>query len=102
MNIVVQEVSPSRKGNGISNDKWARMNSLSDLFASGIVWAPDKRWAHELINEVAEFPFGQNDDRADAMQMCLARYRDGGFIRLPSDYNDDVEDFRARQRAYYG
>jgi predicted phage terminase large subunit-like protein len=102
MNIVVQEVSPSRKGLGVSNDKWARMNSLSDLFHSGIVWAPDKRWAHEVINEVAEFPLGQNDDRADCVQMCLARYRDGGFIRLPSDYEDNVEDFRSRQRAYYG
>lgn len=102
MNIVVQEVSPSRKGLGMSNDKYARMNGISPLFQSGLVYAPDKRWAHELINEVAEFPFGENDDRADCVQMCLQRYRDGGFIRLPTDYNDDEDNFKARQRAYYG
>lgn len=102
MNIVVQEVSPSRKGLGMSNDKYARMNGISPLFQSGLVYAPDKRWAHELINEVAEFPYGENDDRADCVQMCLQRYRDGGFIRLASDYNDDEDNFRARQRAYYG
>ena len=102
MNIVVQEVSPSRKGLGMSNDKYARMNGISPLFQSGLVYAPDKRWAHELINEVAEFPFGENDDRADCVQMCLQRYRDGGFIRLPSDYADEDDDFKARQKAYYG
>ena len=102
MNIVVQEVSPSRKGLGVSNDKYARMNGITPLFQSGLVYAPDKRWAHELINEVAEFPFGQNDDRCDCVQMCLVRYRDGGFVRLPTDYNDVEDDFRARQRVYYG
>ena len=102
MNIVVQEISPSRKGVGVSNDKYARMNALADLFSAGIVFAPDKRWAHEVINEIAEFPFGDHDDFADTCQMALARYRSGGFIRLPSDYNDEVEDFKSRQRAYYG
>jgi hypothetical protein len=39
----------------------------------------------------------------DCVQMCLARYRTGGFIRLPSDYQDEDEDtFKARQKAYYG
>ena len=102
MNIVVQEVSPSRKGLGLSNDKYARMNALADLFSAGIVFAPDKRWAHEVINEVAEFPFGDHDDFADTTQMALARYRSGGFIRLPSDYEDNMEDFKSRQKAYYG
>ena len=102
MNIVVQEISPSRKGGGVSNDKYARMNALADLFSSGIVYAPDKRWAHEVINEIAEFPFGDHDDFADTAQMALARYRSGGFIRLPSDYEDNVEDFKSRQKAYYG
>jgi predicted phage terminase large subunit-like protein len=103
MNIVVSSVSPSRKGLGVSNDKYARMNSISDLFSSGMVYMPDKRWAWEVVDEVAAFPFGANDDRADCVQMCLARYRTGGFIRLPSDYQDEDDgDFRTRQKAYYG
>ena len=102
MNIVVQEVSPSRKGLGLSNDKYARINAISDIFSSGLVYAPDKRWAHELIDEVASFPYGDHDDKIDCLQMCIARYRDGGFIRLTTDYDDDVADFKERQRAYYG
>ena len=102
MNIVVQEVSPSRKGNGISNDKYARVNAISDIFSSGLVYAPDTRWAHALIDVVASFPFGDHDDEVDCLQMCIARYRDGGFIRLVNDFDDNVEDFRARQKAYYG
>jgi len=102
MNIVVTEVSPSRGKVGTSNDKYARMNAVSSIFQSGLVYAPDKRWAHEVINEVAEFPFGLHDDFADTVQMTMARYRAGGFLRLPSDYEDDVQDFKSRQRNYYG
>ena len=102
MNIVVQEVSPSRGKTGTSNDKYARMNSIADIFTSGLVYIPQKRWAWELVEEVAAFPFGANDDRADCMQLCLARFRNGGFLRLPSDFQDEVEDFKSRQRAYYG
>ena len=102
MNIVVQETSPSRGKIGVSNDKRARINALSDLFSSGMVWIPDKRWAWEVVDEIAEFPFGTNDDYVDCAQMSLMRYRTGGFLTLPTDYDDNVEDFRARQRAYYG
>lgn len=103
MNIVVQEVSPSRKGLGVSNDKRARINAIADLFFSGLVWAPDKRWAHEVINETAEFPNGEHDDYVDTVSQALNRYRAGGFLRAPTDYNDDNDtDFRSRQKAYYG
>ena len=101
-NIVVQEVTPSRKGLGISNDKYARMNSISDIFSSGLVWAPGNRWASEVIMEVSEFPFGAHDDYADTVQMAISRYRQGGFLRIASDYEDDVDDFKSRQRSYYG
>lgn len=102
MNIVVTETTPSRGKVNVSNDKYARMNAITDIFKSGLVYAPDKRWAHEVIDNVAEFPFGLHDDYADTVQMALARYRTGGFLRLPSDFDDNVDDFRARQRAYYG
>jgi predicted phage terminase large subunit-like protein len=102
MNIVVTEVSPSRGKAGVSNDKYARMNAISDIFQSGLVWAPDKRWAHEVIDNCAEFPNAMHDDLSDTVQQAMERYRAGGFLRLPSDFEDNVEDFRSRQRAYYG
>ena len=97
MNIVVQEFSPSR-----GNDKRARVNAVADLFFSGIVWAPDRRWAYEVIDEVAEFPNGMNDDYVDTVTQALLRYRQGGFIRIPSDYDGKEDELlRPRHAAYY-
>lgn len=100
MGIPVQEFTPSR-----GNDKIARLNAVSDLFASGRVWAPRTHWAEEVINEVASFPGGDNDDYVDSTSMALARFRQGGFIRtlLDEDDNDDALRTRALMNAqpYY-
>ena len=96
MGIPVQEFTPSR-----GNDKVARMNAVSDLFASGKVWAPDTRWAKEVIEEVAAFPVGDHDDYVDTTTQALLRYRQGGFISLPSDAEDEPSLFRRRHFAYY-
>ncbi len=58
--IPVQEFSPSR-----GNDKMVRVNAVADLFSSGKVWAPDTRWAREVIEEMAAFPVGEHDDYVD-------------------------------------
>ena len=84
MGIPVSEFTPGR-----GNDKIARVNSVSDLFASGIVWAPEHRWADEVIEEFAEFPAGEHDDYVDSSTQALRRYREGGFIRAASDEEDD-------------
>lgn len=100
MDIVVNEVTPSRGTTSVSNSKVARINAIADIFSAGKIWAPDKRWAHEVIDEVAEFPNGMNDDYVDCVQMCVARYRTGGFLRAPTDY--EREDAAPRRRkAYY-
>ena len=93
--IPVQEFSPSR-----GNDKMVRLHAVSDLFATGIVWAPDRRWAREVIEEMAAFPVGEHDDYVDTVTQALLRYRQGGFIPLESDEQDD-QYFRARKAAYY-
>ena len=96
MGIPVQEFTPSR-----GNDKIARVNAVSDLFASGKVWAPDTRWAREVIEEVASFPVGEHDDYVDTTTQALLRYRQGGFISLDSDEKDDRHMYRAARRAAY-
>lgn len=103
MSVAVQESTPSRGTVAVSNDKYARVNSISDIFASKMVWAPDRRWAYEVIDEVAEFPYGANDDYVDCTQLAMARYRSGGFIRMPTDYDAGQEDdfVRPRRAAYY-
>ena len=96
MGIPVQETNPSR-----GNDKMVRLNAVADLFASGMVWAPDTRWAREVIEEVASFPNGDNDDFVDTTSQALLRFRQGGFIRLDSDEKDEPRFFRRRSAAYY-
>jgi predicted phage terminase large subunit-like protein len=95
MGIPVQETNPSR-----GNDKIVRLNAVADLFASGTVWAPDTRWAREVIEEVASFPNGENDDYVDTTSQALLRFRQGGFISLNTDEKDDPIYFR-RKAAYY-
>ena len=97
MGIPVQEFSPSR-----GNDKTVRVNAVSDLFASGKVWAPDTRWAREVIEEIASFPVGEHDDFVDTTTQALLRFRQGNFIQLDSDLKDEPKLFRSRRdSAYY-
>lgn len=87
---------------GKGQDKIARVNAVSDLFSSGIVWAPDRRWAKEVIEECNDFPSGANDDLVDSTTLALMRFRKGGFIRLPSDEPEDIQYFKSKRRkAYY-
>lgn len=95
MGIPVQEFSPSR-----GNDKLVRLNAVADLFSSGKVWAPDTRWAREVIEEMAAFPVGEHDDFVDTTTQALLRFRQGGFISLDSDEQEDRH-FAARRAAYY-
>jgi len=96
MGIPVQEFTPTK-----GNDKITRLNAVSDLFASGIVWAPNRSWAEAVIDEVASFPAGEHDDYVDSVSLALMRFRKGGFIRLPSDEEDEMDMYRRRRTAYY-
>jgi len=97
MGIPVSEFTPSK-----GNDKIARLNAVADLFASGRVWVPNRNWAEELVEEVAAFPAGEHDDMVDSMTQALLRYRQGGFLRLPTDEPDDIRWFRGyRKEKYY-
>ena len=95
MGIPVSEYTPTR-----GNDKFVRLNSVADLFNSGKVWAPDTRWADEVIEEMARFPNAEHDDFVDSSSQALIRFRQGGFLRLPSDEEEEPQYFR-RKKAYY-
>ena len=95
MGIPVSEYTPSR-----GNDKIARVNAVADLFASGTVWAPETRFAEEVIQEFAAFPSGEHDDLVDSSTQALLRFRQGGFVALHSDEDDDF-DPHARVANYY-
>mgnify|MGYP003631262219 CR=1 FL=1 len=94
MGIPVSDYTPSR-----GNDKISRVNAVSDLFASGIVWRPERRFAEEVVEEFAAFPAGEHDDLVDSSTQALLRFRQGGFLKLRSDEED--EPVIRRTAAYY-
>ena len=97
MGVPVQEYTPHR-GTG---DKMARLNSVADIVRSGLCWVPEARWAEEVVEEIAGFPFVSHDDLVDSTVMALMRFRNGGFIRLPSDEPDEIKYFKSRRRGGY-
>jgi predicted phage terminase large subunit-like protein len=97
MGIPIGEYTP-----GKGQDKVSRVNAVSDLFRSGIVYAPDRRWAWEVVEECNDFPSGTHDDLVDSTTLALMRFRQGGFIRLPSDEPEPIRQFKSRRgMAYY-
>jgi len=95
MGIPVSEYSPTK-----GNDKIVRMNAVADLFASGRIWAPERKFADEVIEEIAAFPAGEHDDLCDSTTQALLRFRQGGFLSLQSD-DQDNNPVHHRKVAYY-
>ena len=94
MGIPVINFTPSK-----GNDKHARVNAVSPIFESGMIWAPDSKFAEEVIEECAAFPYGDNDDLVDSTTQAIMRFRQGGFIGHP---DDEKEEKRTKiQREYY-
>lgn len=96
MGVPIGEFTP-----GKGQDKISRVNAVTDLFSSGIVWAPEHRWAQEVIEECNDFPSGSHDDLVDSTTLALMRFRQGGFIRLPSDEPDEIKMFKGKRRQSY-
>ena len=96
MGIPVQEFTPVK-----GNDKISRLNAVSDVFASGRVWAPNTSWAEEVIDEVASFPSGEHDDYVDSVSLALMRFRKGGYIRTALDEEDEPRMFKRKFEGYY-
>jgi predicted phage terminase large subunit-like protein len=93
--IPVINFTPSK-----GNDKHSRVNSVAPLFEAGTVWVPsDRRWAEEVIEECAAFPFGDHDDYVDSMTQALMRYRQGYYVELKDDFKD--EPTNGQRREYY-
>ena len=96
MGIPVVNYTPSK-----GRDKHTRMHMVAPIFESGKVWAPEKKFSEEVIDECAAFPNGDYDDYCDSMSMALIRYRKGGFVRLDSDEEDEDPVYKPASRTYY-
>jgi predicted phage terminase large subunit-like protein len=100
MGIPAVDFTPHRGTINNPNIKYARLNAVVDIIKTGLAWVPDTRWAEQLVEELAEFPYGDHDDTVDTTIMALTRFRQGGFITLPSDEQDAPAQYK-RRSGYY-
>lgn len=61
-------------------DKLSRLHSVAPLFAEGLVYAPDRSWADQVITQVATFPKAKHDDLVDTVSMAVRHIRELGLL----------------------
>lgn len=83
-----------------TRDKVTRAHTAAVVLEGGRVWAPEKAWSDEVIDECAAFPAGAHDDYVDSVTQALIRIRSGGSLPVADDEEDRPR--RARRVSYYG
>lgn len=94
----------------VETSKEARLKAVEHLFSGdyrrdpisqvedwqgGIVHAPDRDWADEVISEVASFPYGSHDDWVDTVSMALGWVRKNGVVLRKNEF--DAEEIAKRR-----
>lgn len=75
-----------------SMDKMARLFSVQHLFEEGMIYAPDKIWADQVITQVGQFPKGRHDDLVDTASMAIRHLRDIGLLTRSAERIQEIED----------
>jgi predicted phage terminase large subunit-like protein len=70
-------------------DKVARLNACQAMFADGMVYAPDKRWADMVITEVTQFPKAKYADLVDTSSQALTWLRNQGILLIGTEADAD-------------
>ena len=78
---------------------WGVFYPNEDSPANLIIWAPDEKFAEEVIEECASFPYGDHDDLVDSTTQAVMRFRQGGFVVHPEDYKE--KKMPQTERTYY-
>jgi predicted phage terminase large subunit-like protein len=99
----IQLVDP-RTGFIKTPDKSARLQSVVQLFAEGLIYAPDKEWADKMMKQCAMVPRSLHDDLADTCSMALIYLRRAGWAQRKEERAFEIEDetkYRPRAGALY-
>lgn len=99
----IELVNP-RTGFIKSPDKVARLQTVVHLFAEGLIYAPDKEWADQMIKQCAMVPRAIHDDLADTCSMGLIWLRRAGWAVKKEERALEMEDetrYRPRMTALY-
>lgn len=97
--FAVEGVDPSKWG-----DKTARMYAIQHLFSDGMIYAPDRKFADMVINNVSVFPKGAHDDLADSVSLALRYLRLSGLLQRKEEHSRSVSErmmFRPKERSLY-
>ena len=68
-----------------AQDKVARAYAVQHLFSSGVVYAPERKYADMVINQAETFPKGKHDDTVDALVMGINFLRKMGLAVLAEE-----------------
>jgi predicted phage terminase large subunit-like protein len=79
--------------NGV--DKTSRTHSVVSLFVDDVVWAPDTKWAEEVITQCEFFPRGEYDDLHDTVTQFLNWARARGILLRGDEMSAALEDEEA-------
>lgn len=74
-----------------SQDKLARLYSVQHLFAEGLIYAPDRAWADQVITQVGVFPHGKHDDYVDTVSQALRHLREIGLLTRSAERMEEIE-----------
>jgi len=76
-------------------DKVSRTHSVVPLFNDDAIWAPNTKWAEQVIGQSASFPKADHDDLHDTVTQFLNWARENGLLTLAEESSAmDLEDSR--------
>lgn len=61
-------------------DKISRAHSVVPLFTDDCIWAPDTKWAEQVISQSEQFPKSVHDDLVDSVTQFLQWARDNELL----------------------
>lgn len=74
-----------------SQDKMSRLYSVQHLFAEGLIFAPDRAWADQVITQCAQFPRSKHDDLVDTVSMALRHLRSVGLLSRAIEHLEGLD-----------
>lgn len=69
-----------------------------DVYSGGVVFAPERAWADEVIDQVAAFPRVAHDDYVDAVSMGLGWIRRNGVVLRRVEWDEEEREKRTYKR----
>jgi len=77
-----------------SQDKMSRLYSVQHLFAEGLIFAPDRTWADQVITQCAQFPRAKHDDLVDTVSMALRHMRTAGMLTRAQEHLESIDQMK--------